>query len=123
MPFYEKLTQSYISLFCVFRGRDITWDNIQDDSLLATVIFEEFSQKEAKERVDMREVENYVWLRTPFVFRKKPLKMLENSARLIVAMCSDPARKYGTFPDGQIFVFTFDHWRSVPIVNMVFFFS
>ena len=46
----------------------------------------------------MSEVEKYIWLETPYVFRKTPLKILEDNGKLIVKTDYSKRRK-GTYPD------------------------
>ena len=70
----------------------ITIDQDNDD--IARTIHKHFSGKE----VLLSEVKNYVWLKTPFLFRKTPLKLLEMQGQLTVKT-RDVTRKRGTFPD------------------------
>ena len=66
----------------------------ESDRNTANAIFQRFRGKESV----LSEVERYVWTETPYVFRKKPLKILEVAGKLFVKT-DDQTRKKGTFPD------------------------
>ena len=66
----------------------------EGDKATANAIYQRFRGKE----VVVSEVRQYVWLETPYVFRKWPLKILEDIGKLTVKN-DDQNRIRGTFPD------------------------
>ena len=66
----------------------------ESDKATANAIYQRFRRKE----VVVSEVRQYVWLETPYVFRKRPLKILEDNGKLTVKN-DDQKRIRGTFPD------------------------
>ena len=79
--------------------------NDQDSNDVASEIYKHFKGRTAV----VSEVADYVWLKTPYVFRKKPLEILERNGYLSVKD-SGIARRRGTFPDRSDWelVFTLD---------------
>ena len=67
--------------------------NYMEDAI-ASAIHQRFRRKGD---VTLSVVERFVWLETPFVFRKTPLRRLEEKCCLIVK--TNKPRTFGTFPD------------------------
>ena len=89
------------------RNKDIEWKNIQDETAMAKTIFYCFSSKKC---VSLQAIDSFIWLETPFVFRTKPLKYLEQTGR-IERVHAAAGRKSGTFPSEKIDGIDFDEFR------------
>ena len=78
-------------------------------------MLEEFSGR----TVPHRDVEDFVWLCTPFVFRKTPLKILEEQQRMTVHIPEGEERRQGAFSDHLTnnMLLTFDQFRCVRFPN------
>lgn len=72
------------------------------DKATANAVFARFRGNETV----LSEVERYVWLETPYVFRKTPLKILEDVGKLTVKN-DDQKRTKGKFPDRRDWNFVF----------------
>ena len=90
-----------------FREVEVEWKNIQDVNAMAMLIFKKFSGQQ----VSMDEIEWYIWMGTPFVFRKKPLNILEKKGRILKVYPENIERQNGTFPDDRIEAIEFDVFR------------
>lgn len=82
--------------------------NTQDNEVIAEAIYNKFK---GRTKVEISEVKDYVLLHTPYLFRKKPLKLMvkEENPRIKEVVDSDgncPRRK-GTFPDYQKWFMSF----------------
>ena len=83
------------------------WKNIQDETAMGKAIFNRFSSQES---VPLQVIDRFIWLETPFVFRTKPLKYLEETGRIRkVRAAAD--RRSGTFPGDKIYGIDFDKFR------------
>ena len=72
---------------------------------LAAEIFEKFQGGSAV----VRDIEEYVWLQTPFVFRKSALALMETEVNprcvsVLDQFGRDPRGRKGIFPDGELII-------------------
>ena len=84
-----------------FRGVEVEYKNIQDVNAMAMLIFKTFSGA----KVSMDKIEWYIWMKTPFVFRKKPLNILQKTGRILKVYPENTERRNGTFPDVEAIEF------------------
>ena len=76
-----------------FRDINVEWKNIQDEKAMTRVIFKKFYGQ----RVTMDRIESFIWMETPFVYRKTPLSVLDKTGRITHVYPEDPKRRKGTF--------------------------
>ena len=70
-------------------------------------IFYRFSSQKS---VPLQAIDRFIWLETPFVYRTKPLKYLEETGR-IKRVHASADRRSGTFPGDKIYGIDFDKFR------------
>ncbi|XP_076083842.1 uncharacterized protein LOC143054710 isoform X1 [Mytilus galloprovincialis] len=110
---FNRGTQSYTSKFSfsdfyvVKKNQTINMQNRQDDKDVACVLFEKFK---GKKDISINEIEKFLLYETIFVWRKKPLNILQKDARIVKVNektgNSSPAKR-GTFPEGTEWFISF----------------
>ncbi|KAL3860136.1 hypothetical protein ACJMK2_010301 [Sinanodonta woodiana] len=91
-------------------GMQLSLVNKQDIRVVAAKIYERF---QGQNNVNIKVIENFIWFKTPYVWRKKPLKILqkepEDHPRLTNVKDKDgkkPSKKY-TYPGVTEWLLTF----------------
>ncbi|KAK3581200.1 hypothetical protein CHS0354_024736 [Potamilus streckersoni] len=86
----------------------LSFGNIQNDELVAETIFNEFK---GKENVPISHIKHFILFDTPFVFRKKALKILQTDGNpkliKVVNEYNLPPRRQLSFPDITDWLLTF----------------
>ena len=89
----------------VKKNQQISLGNDQIDEHVAGTIYEEFG---GKTDVDIENIKDFIMYKTLFVWRKKPLKILEDHRKLMTCVFTNKEkRRKGTYPDDYNFVFNF----------------
>ena len=89
----------------VKKNQHISFGNDQDDEHVADTIYEEFKGQAG---VHIDGIKDFIMYQTIFVWRKKPLKILEIERQLMICVSTDKVkRKKGTYPDKFFFIFNF----------------
>ena len=89
----------------VKKNQQISLGNDQINEHVADTIYEEFG---GKTDVDIENIKDFIMYKTLFVWRKKPLKILEDHRKLMACVFTNKEkRRKGTYPDDYNFVFNF----------------
>ncbi|XP_031552933.1 uncharacterized protein LOC116290091 [Actinia tenebrosa] len=86
---------------------DLDLRNKQKPMQVANVIFDKFW---GERYVRIRDIEDFVWLKTPYVYRKKPLAILERGGKIenvVDTSFRSAGRRRRTFPDHTEWLISF----------------
>ncbi|XP_060599626.1 uncharacterized protein LOC132753204 [Ruditapes philippinarum] len=94
-----EMVMSDYDVFC--KGQNLNFVNMDDNEKVAEMIYSQFR---GKERVPISDINDYVLLDTNYVFRKRPLNILQRSGKITTAVdnLKRPQKSKGRFPDRDI---------------------